>query len=105
MTGDKQTCEFQREDQVLSCRFAGRLGSIECPAVEAQLEGHMANLPESVVFDLEHADFASSSFLRLCLRVAKQLEGGTLSIIHVSPLIKEVFAAAGFDRVPEIDVR
>lgn len=105
MTNSKEMYDFRLEGRTLYCVLAGRLGSNECPQIEDELAKRLADAPQSVVFDLEKADFVSSAFLRACIRTARRLEGGSLSIINASPFIKEVLTAAGFDRVPEISVQ
>jgi len=105
VTNSEEMYEFRLEGRTLCCIFAGRLGSNECPQIEDELDKRLAAPPQSAVFDLKKADFVSSAFLRVCIRTARRLEGGRLSIINASPLIKEVLMAAGFDRVPEISVQ
>lgn len=104
MTNSKESHKFRKEGGTLYALFTGRLGANECPLIEDELEKHLADIPQSVVFDLKEADFVSSAFLRVCIRTGKRLETGRLSITNASPLIKEVLMAAGFDRVPVISV-
>ena len=104
MAGE-QTCDFRVENGTLYCTFTGRLGTNECPPLEAELEQRLADQPVAVVFDLGNVEFVSSAFLRTCIRTAKRLASGNLSIINASPLIKDVLKAAGFDRSRGIDVQ
>ena len=105
VTDSKGSYEFRTEGGSLYALLPGRLGANECPQIEDELEKHLADAPQSVVFDLKDTDFVSSAFLRVCIRTGKHLEAGRLSIINASPLIKEVLMAAGFDRVPVISVQ
>ncbi len=93
------------EGQTLYCTLVGRLGSSQCPQIENELDKHFSDVLQSAVFDLGKVDFVSSTFLRICIRTARRLNGGRLSIINASAFTKDVLKTAGFDRVPEIDMQ
>jgi len=103
MAGEQRS-DFRLENRTLYCIFAGRLGTNECPPIEEELEQRLADRPDAVVFDLGNVEFVASAFLRTCIRTAKRLAGGGLSIINASPLIQDVLKTAGFDRLRGIDV-
>lgn len=105
MTNSKEMHEFRLEGHTLYCSLVGRLGSSHCLQIEDELDKHFSDNPQSAVFDLGKVDFVSSTFLRICIRTARRLDGGSLSIINASPFIKDVLKTAGFDRVQEIDVQ
>ena len=100
----KELYELRLERHTLHCKLAGRLGATECEQIAETLAEPLADQPKSVVFDLAKAEFVFSSFLRVCVSIAKRLNGGRLSITNASPPIKEVLTTAGFDRMPEINV-
>jgi len=51
-----------------------------------------------VVFDLEKVNYVASAFLRICIKVAKDVGAKDLEIIHTCPHVKKVFKIAGLDR-------
>ncbi len=95
--------EFVESPGTLTCRFASRMDTSTCQAIEASVREKTAATKDAVVFDLAGVDFVSSAFLRLCQIVYKQVEGGRFRICHASPLVTRVFKIAGFDKLVPIE--
>ena len=95
--------EFVESPEMLTCRFASRMDTSTCQAIEASVREKTAASPRTVVFDLAGVDYVSSAFLRLCQIVYKQAEGGNFRICNASPLVTRVFKIAGFDRLVPIE--
>ncbi len=95
--------EFVESPGTLTCRFASRMDTGTCQAIEASVRERTAGTPHAVVFDLAGVDFVSSAFLRLCQIVYKQVEGGRFRICHASPLVTRVFKISGFDKLVPIE--
>ena len=97
------TFNYNDETKVLSATFAGRLDTL---AVQKLSEVILVNLPvkdgkseDEIVFDLREVDYISSSFIRICISVAKQAGSGQFSIIHCQPFIKKTFKISGLDEI------
>jgi anti-anti-sigma factor len=56
-----------------------------------------AIIEHPLVFDLRDVNYISSSFIRICVNTAKQIQKGKFSIIHCDPFIKKTFKIAGLD--------
>lgn len=95
--------EFVESPGTLTCRFAGRMDTSTCQAIEASVRERTVGTSDAVVFDLAGVDFVSSAFLRLCQIVYRQVEGGRFRICHASPLVTRVFKIAGFDKLVPIE--
>ncbi len=86
------------QEKTLVCSFSRKMDTAECQKVEDQLFDKVVEEKIPVVFDLDEVDYVSSAFLRLCLRVAKEVGPANFSIMNVHPNVKKVFKIAGFDR-------
>jgi len=87
------TFNYNPDEKVITAIFAGRLDTL---AVQKLSEIIMLNLPlkdgkseDKVIFDLTGVEYISSSFIRICLNIAKQAGSGMFSIIHCQPFIKK----------------
>lgn len=95
------TFNYSPDKKVFTAIFAGRLDTL---AVQKLSEIIQVNLPskegrssDKVVFDLKDVDYISSSFIRICVGVAKQTGAGQFSIVHCQPFIKKTFKISGLD--------
>lgn len=91
--------EVASSPQVLSVWFHGRLDSAGCAALNdallAQVEQVEPN--QQLRFDLAGSDFVASAFLRLCILAARRVGGERFELVHLTPLVREVFVMAGLD--------
>ena len=97
------TFNYNTDDKILTATFAGRLDTI---AVQKLSEVIQVNLPvkdgkseDKIVFNLKDVDYISSSFIRICVSVAKQAGPGQFSIAHCQPFIKKTFKISGLDDI------
>jgi anti-anti-sigma factor len=83
----------------LTIAFHGRLDSAGCASLREALMSEVARVPPtcSVRFDLSATDFVASAFLRLCIVTAKTVGAARFELIHLAPMVREVFAMAGLD--------
>ena len=79
------------------CAFSEKLDTAKCLEIEDELFNKVQESKAPVVFNLQDVDYVASAFLRMCLRVVKEVGPGNLSIINVHPNVKKVFKIAGFD--------
>jgi anti-anti-sigma factor len=94
---------YNEEDQVFTATFAGRL---DTQAVEKLSAVIHINIPvkdgkseDTIIFDLRDVEYISSTFIRICVAIAKQAGPGQFSIIHCQPFIKKTFKISGLDDI------
>ncbi|MCX6276602.1 MAG: STAS domain-containing protein [Bacteroidetes bacterium] len=97
------TFNYNPDNKVFTVTFVGRMDTL---AVQKISEIMQVNLPakdekyeEKIVFDLNEVDYISSSFIRICVNVAKQTKSGQFSIAHCQPFIKKTFKISGLDEL------
>jgi anti-anti-sigma factor len=95
--------EYSQDSEKLTCHFEGRLDTTKCLEIEKELLDKICGNSAGVVFNLERVAYVASSFLRLCLKAAKEKGAQQFRLTGVSPEIKKVFKIAGFDSVMEIN--
>jgi anti-anti-sigma factor len=95
------TFNYSPDQKIFTATFAGRLDTL---AVQKLSEIIQVNLPskegrssDMIVFDLKDVEYISSSFIRICVSVAKQAGTGQFSIVHCQPFIKKTFKISGLD--------
>jgi anti-anti-sigma factor len=90
--------ELSKIGDKMLCKFSGRQDTTTCMEMEAKLsEVTGEKLP--VTFDLKEVEYVSSAFLRLCLRVAKEVGTEKFAVVNLNPSVKKVFKIAGFDKL------
>lgn len=82
----------------LICAFTERLDTASCLEIEEELVSKVRESKAPVVFNLQDVDYVASAFLRMCLKIAKEVGTGNFSVINVHPNVKKVFKIAGFDK-------
>ena len=95
--------QYKIDDGKLLCSFAERMDTNTCIECEEELFETIGNSNVPVLFDLTDVDYVSSAFLRLCLRVSRQVKPENFSVVNVRPNIKKVFKIAGFDNIIAVD--
>jgi anti-anti-sigma factor len=105
--------DFNPVNRVLTCVFQGRLETMICNQISAELESKYQSLRENegqdgildfgLVFDLEKVDFISSSFIRLCVASKKRVKDGRFSVTDSNPFIKKTFKIAGLDALLNVN--
>jgi len=85
-------------EKKLVCSFSERLDTENCSKFEDEIYQKVQESKIPVIFDLQHVDYVSSAFLRICLQVSRKVGIENLSIINVHPNVKRVFKIAGFDK-------
>jgi anti-anti-sigma factor len=86
------------EEETLVCAFKEKLDTAHCADIEKELFDKVREEKIPVVFDLQEIDYIASSFLGMCIRIAKEVGPGNFSIINVKPNVKKVFKISGLDR-------
>lgn len=98
--------QFDSAGRSLVCRFAGDMNSETCAEAAKLVDGKLAEAcgpskPDpslKVVFDLKGVEYASSVFLRIVVKTAKQVKRGNFTIANTNPFLKDVFRTAGLEQ-------
>lgn len=89
----------QRTPERLILAFHGRLDSAGCASIQEEVMATVRQAEaRSVRFDLSGTDFVASAFLRLCILTAKTVGAEHFELVHLAPMVREVFGMAGLDR-------
>lgn len=84
------------EDGKLTVALEGRLDTTTAPQLEAALKESLDGVTE-LVLDFEKLEYISSAGLRVLLSAQKIMaRQGSMKLIHVSDLIREIFEVTGF---------
>ena len=80
----------------LTITVEGRLDTVTAPDLEKEINASIADVKE-LILDFAGLDYISSAGLRLLLSAQKKMAAqGSMKVVHVSDLIKEIFEVTGF---------
>ena len=79
------------DEPTLICVFTERLDTVNCQQIEEELFNKVQESKVPVTFNLRDVDYVASAFLRMCLKVAKEVGLGNFSVINVHPNVKKVW--------------
>ena len=100
------TFNYNEDEKVFTITFVGRLDTMAVQkvseTVQINLTAKDGNSEDKIVFDLREVDYISSSFIRICVSVAKQTAPGQFSIAHCQPFIKKTFKISGLDEILKV---
>ena len=86
----------KQENDKLTVALEGRLDTTTAPQLEAELKESIGSVTE-LVLDFENLEYISSAGLRVLLSAQKVMsKQGSMKLIHVSDLIREIFEVTGF---------
>lgn len=90
----------QKDGDLLTVFFKGRLDSNTAPTAEEQLQAALDGVA-NVVLDFAALDFLSSAGLRTLLTLRKTLtaRGGSLKIVGASDGVRQIFAISGLNSI------
>ncbi len=84
------------DDKKLTVHLEGRLDTTTAPQLEESMKESINGVTE-LVMDFEKLEYISSAGLRVLLSCQKIMsKQGSMKVIHVSDLIKEIFEVTGF---------
>ena len=99
MQGKEYFCKHDIDGNCLVISFSGRMDTEFIENEMTDIVGKVKDHGGDVKMDLAAVDYVSSSFLRLCVVIAK-CDNATkrkVSVTRLSPMVKKVFKIAGFD--------
>jgi anti-anti-sigma factor len=101
------TIELKENEKTMYCTFTGHLDtntSIQDGEtinremiVLKGLEDSILKGDVRVTFDMREVTFISSSLIRICIAIAKQLPSGNFSVTNCDPFVNKTFKIAGLD--------
>ena len=84
------------DDTKLTVYLEGRLDTTTAPQLEESMKASINGVTE-LVMDFEKLEYISSAGLRVLLSCQKIMsKQGSMKVVHVSDLIKEIFEVTGF---------
>ena len=84
------------DDTKLTVQLEGRLDTTTAPQLEESMKASINGVTE-LVMDFEKLEYISSAGLRVLLSCQKIIsKQGSMKVVHVSDLIKEIFEVTGF---------
>ena len=84
------------ENETLTILLDGRLDTTTAPELESCLKENLNGITD-LIMDFDKLEYISSAGLRVLLAAQKKMTGhGSMKLIHVSDLIKEIFEVTGF---------
>ena len=88
--------EKKAEGKNLMMTLTGRLDTTTAPQLEESMKESINSVTE-LIMDFEKLEYISSAGLRVLLSCQKIMsKQGSMKVIHVSDLIKEIFEVTGF---------
>lgn len=93
----------QSTPEQIQVRVNGRIDTNTSPPLQAEIMKSFQK-GRNVILDFAKVDYISSAGLRALLLGHKTAvsKGGSLKIIHVPEIVREVFAVTGFDKILNI---
>ncbi len=84
------------DDTKLTVQLEGRLDTTTAPQLEESMKESINGVTE-LIMDFERLEYISSAGLRVLLSCQKIMsKQGSMKVVHVSDLIKEIFEVTGF---------
>ncbi|MBQ6221888.1 MAG: STAS domain-containing protein [Solobacterium sp.] len=92
-----------KENEKLVMELEGRLDTTTAPQLEEVINTSLDGIT-SLVFDFEKLEYISSAGLRVMLSAQKMMnEKGTMKVIHVNDVIREIFEITAFNEILTIE--
>ena len=92
-----------KENEQLNMALEGRLDTTTAPQLEEVINTSLDEIT-SLVFDFEKLEYISSAGLRVMLSAQKMMnEKGTMKVIHVNDVIREIFEITAFNEILTIE--
>ena len=90
------TIEKTIKGSTLNVVLRGRLDTITAPQLEAELKASLDGITE-LILDFQNLEYLSSAGLRVLLAAQKVMNRqGTMTVMHVSDTVHEIFEVTGF---------
>lgn len=92
------------QDDLASVLLQGRLDTVTAPELEKELTGLIPEI-NALVLDFSGLEYVSSAGLRVLLAAQKLMsaKSGSMKLVHVDPMIMDVFEMTGFSEILTIE--
>ena len=91
------------EGSVLTVALEGRLDTMTSTSLEEELTASLDGITD-LVLDIDKLEYMSSAGLRVLLAAQKRMsKQGSMKVIHVNPIIMEIFEVTGFSDILTIE--
>lgn len=88
--------DLNRKDESLTAVLHGRIDTVSAPEAEKTLLSALDGVTD-LVLDFEDVQYISSAGLRVLLLAYKRMAPvGTMKLIHVGEVVKEILEVTGF---------
>ena len=95
--------EPTRDNTTLTLALEGRLDTLTAPELEQFVNANLEGLT-ALIFDFAKLEYVSSAGLRVLLMAHKTMATkGSMKIINVSEIVREVFDVTGFSDILNIE--
>jgi anti-anti-sigma factor len=104
--------DYNANEKVLTCTFAGHLDTNSCINLNVEVNARIESIkgPDpaneladtKIIFDLKDVSYLASSFIRICVGAAKQFPKDHFVILNCDPFTKKTFIIAGLDDVLKV---
>ncbi len=93
-----------KDGEKLTVALSGRLDTATAPQLEDSLNQALEGVRE-LVFDFNGLQYISSAGLRLMLASQKKMSaaGGSMKLVGVNDVVREVFEVTGFTKILSIE--
>lgn len=89
---------YTRDQNDLTIHFPPNLDTVTCLDFEDELYQKVKETEGAVIFDLCDVNYIASMFLRICLRVTKDVGPERLRICSIQPAVMKVFKISALDK-------
>ena len=91
-SADHLSIRYQEEDGILYCTLEGRVDTLSAPELLRVFEKTAEETPlKAMEIDAQQLEYISSAGLRVLMIAVKRLGTGSVSVLHASEAIKDIF--------------
>ncbi len=105
--------DYNKSEKVLTCAFTGHLDTNSCIILNIEVNAAIDIIKSAenattlsgttIIFDVSGVSYIASSFIRICVNMARQVPKGNFSMINCDPFIKKTFIIAGLDELLKVN--
>jgi anti-anti-sigma factor len=95
--------KYIKHDTHLTCILSGKIDTLNCSVLEKEINENMNENITSVLFDLQEVDYISSTFLRIVIRIVKEVGEKNFTVSNVHPSVMKVFKIANLTEIIKVE--
>ena len=102
-SADHLSIRYQEEDGILYCTLEGRVDTLSAPELLRVFEKTAEETPlKAMEIDAQQLEYISSVGLRVLMIAVKRMGTGSVSVLHASEAIKDIFETTGFNTMIQV---